>query len=77
MGYSSSWFEEMSGGGTSLRPATDTVREGKPISRPPANAFGSIKNDDEHEQRQSAVSEPGRRGEVSLADRKARFGLAQ
>src|ERR1700722_13516792 len=41
------------------------------------NAFGSIKNDDEHEQRQSAVSEPGRRGEVSLADRKARFGLAQ
>src|ERR1700722_2484637 len=43
----------------------------------PRNAFRSIKNDDEHEQRQSAVPEPSRRGEVNAADGKAHLGFAQ
>src|SRR5277367_2917798 len=37
----------------------------------PRNAFGPIKNNDEHEKRQSAVAESSRRGEVHPADRKA------
>src|SRR6202012_1399583 len=43
----------------------------------PRNAFGSIQNDNEHEKRESAVAESGRRGEMNPADRKARFRLAQ
>src|SRR3984957_10661736 len=43
----------------------------------PRNALGSIKNDDEHEQRQSAVAQSSRRGEMNSADRKTRFRLAQ
>src|ERR1700722_11069697 len=37
----------------------------------PRNAFGSIKNDDEHEKRESAVAQSGWRREVSAVDRKA------
>src|ERR1700722_3435563 len=43
----------------------------------PRNALRAIKNDDQHEKRQSAVAQSGRRREVSPAKRKAHFGLAQ
>src|ERR1700733_1888237 len=43
----------------------------------PRNAPGSIKNDDEHEKRESAVAQSCRRGEVNPVDRKAHLGLAQ
>src|ERR1700733_5273419 len=42
-----------------------------------SNALRSIKNDDEHEKRESAVAQSGGRGEMHPAERKARFGLAQ
>src|SRR3984957_20729877 len=39
----------------------------------PRNALRSIKNDDEHEKRESAVAQSGRRREVSPAKRKPHF----
>jgi hypothetical protein len=41
------------------------------------NALGSIKDDDEHEKRESAVVQSSRRGKVRPADRKAHLRLAQ
>ena len=64
-----------SGGGTSVASGHGRALRRKADFAAPRNALGSIKNDDEHEQRESAVAQSGRRGETLSADRKADLGL--
>ena len=65
----------MAAGRRCVRPGTRVAKEGHfTASR---NALGSIKDDDEHEKRESAVVQSSRRGKVRPADRKAHLRLAQ